>query len=185
MSAVNSLPTPDEMALQRFSCKDWVLDKASGIIYRRVTGTLVGGYRIIGTTFEEKKRNIMYHRAVWIGANMTLPSAGLQIDHIDGNPINNAIENLRLVTDAENKNNLATKWKRYGAGNPNAKLTADDVDTIKKRLKEAKSLPPSRRRYAVGRIAGEYHVSQTQIRRIDQGLNWSNLPDKKIEEAKA
>ncbi len=179
------MPIPDEVALQRFQSRDWIPDKDTGVIYRRVTGTLVGGYRIIGAPSNGEKRNVMYHRVVWIGANMELPATGLQIDHIDGNPQNNAVENLRLVTDKENKNNLVTKCKRYGAGNPNAKLTADDVDTIKKQLKEAKSLPPSRRRYAIGRIAGEYHVSQTQIRRIDQGLNWNNQPAQTHEEVNA
>lgn len=45
------------------------------------------------------------HRLVWVMHHGSIPT-NKQIDHIDHNPLNNHISNLRLVTDAENKLNL-------------------------------------------------------------------------------
>lgn len=44
------------------------------------------------------------HRLIWIYHNGAIPS-GLLIDHIDKDKLNNRIENLRLVTPAENQRN--------------------------------------------------------------------------------
>ena len=47
-------------------------------------------------------RRIKAHRAVWLLERGVLPGV---IDHIDGNPLNNRISNLREVTHAENRQN--------------------------------------------------------------------------------
>lgn len=43
------------------------------------------------------------HRLAWQHVNGDVPPTG--IDHIDGNPSNNAISNIRLATQSENKQN--------------------------------------------------------------------------------
>lgn len=48
--------------------------------------------------------HIMVHRAAW--ACMTGKWPLKQIDHIDGNPLNNKWENLRLANASENRQNL-------------------------------------------------------------------------------
>lgn len=69
------------------------------------------------------------HRLVWIFHNGSIPD-GMEIDHIDGNPGNNRIENLRLATTSENQRNAKAqrpgmpkgvcwdrrkeKWKAWG-----------------------------------------------------------------------
>lgn len=47
---------------------------------------------------------ISIHRLVWETFNGEIPD-GMVIDHIDGNRSNNALSNLRLVTQSENMNN--------------------------------------------------------------------------------
>ena len=59
------------------------------------------GYKRIGI----ENREYMYHRVIWVMHYGSIP-IDKQIDHIDYNPLNNHISNLRLVTDAENKLNL-------------------------------------------------------------------------------
>lgn len=54
------------------------------------------------------------HRIIWELISGPIPE-GLQIDHIDGDRLNNRIENLRLVTPALNMRNRATgKHNRSG-----------------------------------------------------------------------
>ena len=50
---------------------------------------------------------IFYHHAVWAWHHGRFPS---QIDHIDGNPLNNRIGNLREVSTSENHCNMVHPW---------------------------------------------------------------------------
>ncbi len=49
------------------------------------------------------------HRLIWVMHNGPIPN-GFEVGHEDGNPQNNRIENLKLVTHAENMKNL----RRFG-----------------------------------------------------------------------
>lgn len=50
------------------------------------------GYRYISI----KKKLYLAHRLIWVYLNGSIPE-GMEIDHIDGQPHNNRIENLRLA----------------------------------------------------------------------------------------
>ena len=62
-----------------------------------VKGSLRNGYLRLNSI-------ISIHRLVWETFNGEIPE-GMVIDHIDGNRSNNALSNLRLVTQSENMNN--------------------------------------------------------------------------------
>ena len=49
------------------------------------------------------RKKLEVHRLAWLYVYGELPVC--QIDHIDGNPINNRIDNLRAVTRSENQKN--------------------------------------------------------------------------------
>lgn len=61
---------------------------ANGYVYIRVYGRL-----------------LLAHRLIWEMHNGEIPE-GMEIDHIDTNPLNNRIENLRLASSGNNKWNM-------------------------------------------------------------------------------
>lgn len=66
------------------------------------------------------------HQIVWRVYHGDVPE-GLEIDHIDGDKGNNRIENLRLVTHAEN---IRHARERLGNWNTNRKLKPHQVELV-------------------------------------------------------
>lgn len=64
------------------------------------------GYGVISLNH----KNYLVHRIIWEIFNGNIP-IGHVIDHIDGNKMNNNLENLRSVTQKENVNNPITLSK--------------------------------------------------------------------------
>ena len=58
------------------------------------------GYRVVRVF----RKRTMAHRILYEMANGPIP-AGMQVDHIDQNPRNHSLSNLRLATNAENGRN--------------------------------------------------------------------------------
>jgi len=78
----------------------------------RYAGTVAGtvrkqmhrhNYRYLHVKVDGKMR--MAHRVAWAIYHGVWPRDDQQVDHIDGNPMNNKIANLRLVSQAENGKN--------------------------------------------------------------------------------
>ena len=68
------------------------------------------GYRQISINYKLYQA----HRLIWIMHNGDIET-GLDIDHIDRNPSNNRIENLRVSTRSQNRSN-STKQKNNTSG---------------------------------------------------------------------
>jgi len=92
---------------------------------------------------------------------------GLEIDHKDGNKLNDAARNLEYVTHSENAKRwnarlqlagIKTSWRN--------KLTRDDVHNIRKLRK---------RGWPIRRIARKYGVWYRAIQQIGTGETWAWL----------
>ena len=96
-----------QQANSLFHYSDGELIRISVISNKTKVGDVAGrigkrGYKYL--TFYQKKYYV--HRVIWLMHYGTLPKI---IDHIDGNPLNNRIENLRACTASENLCNAKTK----------------------------------------------------------------------------
>ena len=91
------------------------------------------------------------------------------VNHKDGNKLNNAVENLEIISKQDNvvhayKNNL-TKTKK-GSDHQNSKITEDDVHKIFELRKEGKTHKE---------IAAIFNISREQVRDIINRKRWKHL----------
>lgn len=90
-----------------------------------------------------------------------------QVNHKDGNKLNNHINNLEWVTIKENMRHAAINGlKAKGEKNGNSKLTRKDVIEIKKMLKKG---------ILQREIAEIYNVDRTAISLIKRNRNWKHV----------
>ena len=84
--------------------------------WRKISITMSNGYNTLVINFNGKNHHIKLHRLIFFihfpGWNIYDGSHSNYIDHIDGDPSNNNIANLRCVTNQENNWNR-TKAKGY------------------------------------------------------------------------
>lgn len=87
--------------IPRFSGFKTVINRAGDQL-----STCVGaqGYKIASL----HGKHIPLHRIIWITLNGDIPS-GKEVDHVDGDRLNNTIENLRVVSRAVNCRNISKK----------------------------------------------------------------------------
>jgi hypothetical protein len=58
----------------------------------------------------------LVHRIAWLLVTGEFPGAGMVVDHIDGDPGNNAWSNLRCVTQATNRENMRAAMSNNQTG---------------------------------------------------------------------
>lgn len=87
-----------------------------GFVYNKHTGhkyEAINSSGYIEVRFNREKR--IAHRIIWELFNGSIP-LGMQIDHKDGNKLNNNIDNLRLATPMQNSANTLPKNKDLPKG---------------------------------------------------------------------
>lgn len=179
---MNTQTTPffaDMVCSQKFLSGDWFVVPDEGKVYNRfhqeVKGTPSNGYLKIGTKWYGIQVNIQLHRAVWIGAHGgIIPDKDLQIDHINGDKMNNRICNLRLVTPKENSNNPNAPNVQRGEKHPHAIFTDEQAEEIRRLYREGQAMPKgSVNRYTQRQLAFMYGTSQQVIARIVSGKSYA------------
>ena len=92
--------------------------KNKGAISKRV-GDVAGNVKLnpngtprgwkLGLSIGDDKYHLNVHRIIWVLLHGSIDSS-MVVDHIDGNPLNNKADNLRLVTYKENARNKKPRF---------------------------------------------------------------------------
>lgn len=128
------------------------------------------GYLRVTLSINGKGKAFFLHRLVLMAFSPTTNMELLEVNHKDGNKLNNSLNNLEWVTTKENinhaiKNQLRADFK--GSKNGYSVLTEEDVYWIIEQLK-LKSISQQNMADIVG-------CSKSTISAIKHGRNWSHL----------
>lgn len=92
----------------------------NGYLWHKIPGKILKqrynkrNYAEVTFWLNGKKRDFMVHFLVCSSFNGVRPNNTYEVDHIDGNPMNNKAKNLRWVTHMENMHNPVSR-KRFEA----------------------------------------------------------------------
>ena len=127
------------------------------------------GYRRHILRYRDKVKYITAHRLVALNFLEKDDVTNLQVNHIDGNKLNNNVDNLEWCTLEENIKHAFEIGLRNSTGtnNPKAKLTENEVREIRKLYKNKK-----KNALELSKI---YGVSRTNIYSIVNNKIWKEV----------
>jgi hypothetical protein len=140
-----------------------------GEIYKPIKCVDSGnGYLKVNIWKNGKTKLTLVHRLVG-ECFIPNPENKPEINHWDGNRLNNHISNLFWSTRSENQKHSADILKNYiGESNPNSTLTNDDVVWIKKNYKKEK-------KYTMKYIGEKFGVSAPTIHSVIHNKSFKNI----------
>lgn len=124
------------------------------------------GYKRVSLWVNKKQKTSRIHRLVAI-TFIDNPNNLAVVNHVDGNKLNNSIENLEWCTEEYNRihardNNLM----QNGESRPSSKLTKDDILKIPSFVSMGAT---------VSEIAKHFNVERTTIDNIFLGKKWRHV----------
>ena len=129
------------------------------------------GYVLVGLRKKGKQKFILVHRIV-ATAFIPNPENKKQVNHIDGNKLNNHVENLEWCTASENIKHaykIGLKNKLFGELNYNAKIKKEDVIFIRKNYK------PYDRDFSRKKLAEMFNISVATVKKILSNDLWKDI----------
>jgi len=105
--------------------------------------------------------------------------SNLQVNHLDGNPLNNRLENLEWVTAEENiRHGIEHGLFRRGENHPDSTLTEIQVIRIKTIAKNVKIERGFCIKWEKGywiRLAESLKIDREAVRRVVKGTTWKHI----------
>jgi hypothetical protein len=129
------------------------------------------GYHYMNLCLRGVRFKVAVHRAVWAAFNGPIPE-GMEINHLNGDKLDNRLPNLQCCTHSENVRHshrvLGRKFGgKLGADHSRALLTEADVLTIRDIY--------AKRAMTQAAIARSYGVSKGCIEGICRRKNWRHI----------
>lgn len=126
------------------------------------------GYGMVRVSIGGKPHQAMAHRLVWVNFRGPIPP-NREINHINGNKMDNRLSNLELCTRGENISHAfrtGLRKPRYqgGESNPSAKLTWDKAEEIRSRYASGG--------ISQGKLASCYGIHQADVWKIVNRRGW-------------
>ena len=127
------------------------------------------GYKTCRSSVNNVRKHISIHRAV---ATLYVPNPDNlpQVNHIDGDKLNNHYTNLEWVSNRQNKNHaLENGLYAKGSDMPNSVLTENDIKYIRE------NYIPKHPEYGGVALSKKFNVGSAQISRIVNNKRWKHL----------
>ena len=167
------LPCPDyedsyEVSnLGRVRSVDRVSGSRPGIIKGKVLKPFLNRRKYLEVNLFKNSKSIpkIIHRLV-AKAFLDNPENKSQVNHKDGNKLNNSISNLEWFTNSENQKHayrLGLQPSRIGENNSNTKITDKDVTLLKQLYNSGMSIIE---------VSNSMNISVSIIRQIIYGRTW-------------
>jgi hypothetical protein len=126
------------------------------------------GYLTIALCLNSRVKRFSIHRLLFESFKGNIP-INLQINHIDGNKLNNSLANLELVTPLENTRHawrIGLSKKRLGEDTSLSKLAPSQILEIKELKKQG---------LFQWQIAEKFRIHQSNVSYILSGKTWSHV----------
>lgn len=120
--------------------------------------TTKGGYRMVILYDEKSNRTYKNVHRLIAEAFIPNPHSLREVNHIDGNKLNNSVSNLEWVTTQQNVLHCRDNLK-----NRNHKITMDDAREIRRMYKDGASC---------AEIQNRFGIKKTQVGYIVQNKRW-------------
>lgn len=131
---------------------------------------LIGnGYKTVSLYKDGSSKKFLIHRLI-ATTFIENPFNFSEVNHKDGNRLNNSVSNLEWVNSSQNKKHAWERglYKHRGTGHYLTKFTDKDIIDIRNLYKE--------KTFSIRKISSMYNVTPMTINGIVKGKTWKHIP---------